>query len=61
MRLRSENAALKHKLVGAQRAQAKAEAKAKEGIEAGYRKADDAIAARVLHIMKVETDLREEQ
>ena len=61
LRLNSENAALMMHLKESEAARVKAEHKAKEGVETGYKKADEAIAARVLHIMKIEGDLREEQ
>ena len=61
LKLKSENEALQHHVKQADALRKKAEAKAKEGVETGIRKADETIAARVMHIMKIETDLREEQ
>ena len=61
LRLNSENAALQIHLKESEIARQKAELKAREGVETGYKKADEAIAARVLHIMKIEGDLREKQ
>ena len=61
LKLKSEKEALQHHLNESEALRKKAEAKAKEGVETGIRKADETIASRVMHIMKIETALREEQ
>ena len=61
LKLKAENEALHHHLKESDALRRKAEAKAKDGVETGIRKADETIASRVMHIMKIESALREEQ